>query len=182
MITQTAVLRKAAPGDARGIAHVHVNSWRATYRGMVSDEFLADLSYESRERMWDRTLNSLDSGASIWVVEDGPGNIIGFASAGASRPSNRDYTGELYAIYVLGSHHGRGLGRALVEAVAADLASQGVCSMFLWVLADNAPARRFYESLGGQAVYTRAIEIGGTMIDEIGYGWKDTAILRGAGN
>ncbi|EPZ52573.1 hypothetical protein [Alicyclobacillus acidoterrestris] len=39
-------IRKAVPDDAAGVAKVHVDSWRTTYREIVNDEFLASLSYE----------------------------------------------------------------------------------------------------------------------------------------
>lgn len=43
--------RKAALEDAPGIANVHVDSWRSTYKGIVPDTYLASLSYENQERI-----------------------------------------------------------------------------------------------------------------------------------
>jgi hypothetical protein len=48
--------------------------------------------------------------------------------------------------------------------------------MLVWVLADN-PSRRFYEALGGAPVRTQHIEFGGTLLEEIAYGWRDTIVL-----
>ena len=47
--------------------------------------------------------------------------------------------------------------------------------MLLWVLQDNHPARRFYESMGGEHVDEKTITIGGTDLIEVAYGWKDIA-------
>ena len=45
--------------------------------------------------------------------------------------------------------------------------------MLLWVFKDNHPARRFYESMGGEYVEQKTITIGGTDLMEVAYGWKD---------
>ena len=45
-------IRKAVIADVKGIAKVHVDSWKTTYRDIISDEFLNKLSYESREKLW----------------------------------------------------------------------------------------------------------------------------------
>ncbi|MBP1084252.1 hypothetical protein ACFFJQ_06655 [Bacillus capparidis] len=44
-------IRKATKEDAAEIAKVHVDSWRTTYKNIVSDTYLAQLNYEDREKM-----------------------------------------------------------------------------------------------------------------------------------
>jgi hypothetical protein len=41
-------IRQATIDDVPGIAHVHVASWKSTYKGIISDEYLSKLSVESR--------------------------------------------------------------------------------------------------------------------------------------
>ena len=67
--------------------------------------------------------------------------------------------------------------RAMRSIVAHRLLVDGFGSMLLWVLEDNHPARRFYESLGGQRVGCQTIMIGGLNVVEVSYGWKDIAGL-----
>ena len=114
------------------------------------------------------------------MAEDGRGRITGFSSGGPSRNPELPYQGELYAIYVLDSYQGAGTGRALMMAVVEELARRGMDSMLLWVLSENAPARRFYERMGGQFIEQRQFELGGAILDEAGYGWPDTTQLRGS--
>ncbi len=45
-------LRLATAADAPTIARVHLDSWRATYRGIVSDSFLQTRTYEQTEDRW----------------------------------------------------------------------------------------------------------------------------------
>lgn len=50
--------------------------------------------------------------------------------------------------------------------------------MFVWVLADN-PFRAFYESLGGVRVSEKQMEIGGTSLRAVSYGWENLDDLLG---
>lgn len=142
------IVREAASADVDARDGGHVDSWRVTYRGLVPDDFLDGLTYESRERQW----------------------------AAALDPSNPDYRGELYAIYIQPARQGMGAGRGLMRAVAAQLAGEGRRSLLVWVLADN-PARRFYEALGGRHLRAQPIAIGDATLDEVAYGWPDSGVL-----
>ena len=53
-------------------------------------------------------------------------------------------------------------------------------AMLVWVLKDNHPARGFYEALGGRYLREKTIEIGGTTLAEVAYGWADTGALIGS--
>jgi len=44
--------------------------------------------------------------------------------------------------------------------------------MIVWVLRDNADARKFYERLGGAYVRTQPITIGSALLQEVSYGWR----------
>src|SRR5713226_8784517 len=145
-------IRVAQLEDAAGIARVHVGCWRTTYKGIFPDEFLASLSYERREQLWQRVLK--DPAQITFVAEDETGKIIGFVNGGPEREGDPVYRGELHAIYVLQEVHRRGLGRRLVKELARLLADRQISSMMLWVLASN-PACRFYEALGGQVIKQR---------------------------
>ena len=51
-------VRTAEPRDADSLARVHVDSWRSTYAGILTDEFLAGLSYRDRESFWEQVLTT----------------------------------------------------------------------------------------------------------------------------
>ena len=173
-------IRPARPEDAAGIARVHVDSWRTTYRGLIPAAYLASLSYERREAMWRRRIQEAALTSMVFVAEGPAGEIVGFAAAGPERSGDPVYAGEVPAIYLLEAYQHRGIGRHLMRAVADHLAAHGMETMLLWVLAAN-PARQFYEALGGRPVRSHAIDIGGVTLDEIAYGWTDLAPLRSAG-
>lgn len=51
-------IREAIVSDAKGIAKVHVDSWRTTYKGIIPDDFLNNLSYEQRTKLWEENIDS----------------------------------------------------------------------------------------------------------------------------
>lgn len=166
------LIRDATPTDAPGIARVHVDSWRTTYKGLIPEHIIASRSYEYRERMWTRILAEQQAETIVYVAEE-DGEIVGFVSGGSNRDTDSGYTGELQAIYILESHHGKGIGRGLTSALVSRLLQQGHTSMLLWVLTENHQARRFYEALGGKKVAERQEEMDDGMLDEVAYGWDD---------
>lgn len=169
-------VREAAPADIPAIARVHVDTWRAAYRGIVPDDHLDGLSYADRERLWTVALKPSNP-TVVSVAEDEAGRVVGFAAGGPERSGDPDHRGEVYAIYVDASAQGHGLGRRLVADIARRLAGAGLTSLLIWVLADN-PARGFYEALGGRYVRAQPVAMGDATLDEVAYGWSDTAQLR----
>jgi GNAT superfamily N-acetyltransferase len=165
-------IRTADVHDAAAIAKVHVESWRATYRGIVADDFLAALSYEQREQLWYQVLIDPSRSSFVYVAEDEHGQIVGFVSGGPERSGDILYTGELDAIYLLAPYQGQGIGRRLAVILAKRLIQEGMTALLVWVLAAN-PARKFYERLGGKLVYEKAITIAGASLIEVAYGWQD---------
>ena len=168
-------VRPARVEDAPGLARVHVDSWRTTYRGVVPEAYLAGLSYERREQMW-RTILQVEQGEGAasfsYVAEDETGQVIAFVNGGRERSGISGYDGELYAIYLLAEVQGRGLGRRLVHTLVEHFVRQGITSMTVVVLADNA-ARYFYEALGATLLHEQEDEIGGKKLIELVYGWSD---------
>ncbi|MFC5602287.1 GNAT family N-acetyltransferase [Sporosarcina koreensis] len=164
--------REAVLGDEEGIARVHVDSWRTTYKGIVSDSVLQNLSYEQRAENWRRGIGS----NALYVAEDESGSIVGFATGGKERSSNYEADGELYAIYLLQEVQGQGIGKKLTQLIAQNLKKQGFTSMLVWVLEQN-PSKKFYESLGGLPIDETMIDIGGEDFKEIAYYWDNIEAL-----
>jgi GNAT superfamily N-acetyltransferase len=166
------VIRDALPGDAAGIARVKVDTWRAAYAGIIPAAFLAGLSYEHTAHSWRAMLARPEPGEFTLIALAGAGSTVGFAAGGPQRGGDPEYTGEIYALYVLPAYQGRGLGRRLVSAAAARLQAIDRTTLLIWVLAENS-SRHFYAALGGQPVRTQRLTIGGVELEEVGYGWTE---------
>lgn len=169
-------IRLAQVADAAEIARVHVDTWRAAYRGIVPDAHLNSLTYEQREQRWRDNFAAASPGVFLYVATDDDSRAIGFAGGGPERGGDPTYKGELYALYLLKSYQSQGIGRELTLTVARHLAQQGYSSMLVWVLAQN-PSRKFYEALGGKYLYEKPITIGGAELIEVAYGWPDLDTL-----
>ena len=169
------MIRPALQDDAAEIARVHVAAWRSSYQGLLADDFLASLSEAGYTDRWRRVIG--DRASRVFVVEE-PEGIVGFASGGRERAGESGFAGELYAIYIVAGSQRKGHGRELVRAVAAALREMGLRDMIVWVLRDNAPAREFYERLGGSYVRAQPITIGTTTLEEVSYGWRDLDEIR----
>lgn len=161
-------IREAVVGDAEGIARVHVDSWRTTYKDIVSDFYLQQLSYEQRAENWRRGIGK----NALYIAEVESGQIVGFATGGEERTGKYDADGELYAIYLMQEVQVQGIGKKLTHAIAQNLKEQGFSSMLVWVLERN-PSKAFYESLGGEVIDEAMIEIGGEEFKEIAYYWDN---------
>jgi GNAT superfamily N-acetyltransferase len=152
------MIRPGTAADAEAVARVQVQTWQAAYADVLPHEPLMALSPEGRAEGWRN---------SPPLVAEVDGQVVGFVSVGASRDEGGD--GELFAIYVLPDHWGTGIGRALIEAGEAHLRELGHGEADLWVLEDNARARRFYEAAGWTSADVRPITILGAEIPEIRY-------------
>lgn len=171
---QQVLVRRAVPRDAAAIARVYVESWRSTYAGIIPAAYLDRLSRERQTRGWRRQITVP---GNVTLVADVPeAGVIGFANGGPERSGNRNWFAELYVLYLLDAHQRHGVGKQLVTAFAAELASIGLLRMLVWVLAEN-PARGFYESLGGRWIGERFTEVGGAKLTEVAYGWRDVRLL-----
>lgn len=76
------------------------------------------------------------------------GALVGFLRYVRPVRIARRHTAEVHSVHVDAGHRGRGIARQLFLAAFADARAEGIESLTLTVLADNAAACRVYESLG----------------------------------
>jgi ribosomal protein S18 acetylase RimI-like enzyme len=144
------IIRAARVEDAKGIATVQMRTWQVAYADIFPADKLAGLNQELETRIerWGSIVSGAERLAVTYVAEQ-DGQVIGFVNAGRQVKVDHPQDAELFAIYILPDFHGKGIGRKLVSAAAAELKTLGFTSLLLWVLADNQASRGFYERLGG---------------------------------
>ncbi|MFJ8512024.1 GNAT family N-acetyltransferase [Lysinibacillus xylanilyticus] len=163
-------IRKANSQDAQGIGKVHVDSWRTTYKGILPDDFLNNLSYEQRTELWKKNIS--DATNYVLVAEDEQNEIIGFATGGTRKTNSVPNATDLTSIYLLEEYQGMGIGKQLLKEIFAYFKLKGYEKVFVEVLADN-KTRNFYEYYGAQYVNNIEIKIGGKLLEELIYVWND---------
>ncbi len=144
-------IREAVRADAPAIANVRVAGWRAGYAGILDDAVLDALDPAADAARWTA---DWDAGPRRRVAER-DGAVLGFTILGAYRADGDDPAwplgpddGEVMAIYVDPAVWSGGIGSALLADAAEQLGAAGHPVARLWVLRDNARARRFYASGG----------------------------------
>lgn len=107
------LIRLPIPADARAIATLHIRSWQATYRGLLSDGYLSALD-ASIDRRVAFLAKAIEAGSQAIRVAELEGNLVGWSSFGSSRDEDAGAgDGELKAIYLDPQAWGQGIGTAL---------------------------------------------------------------------
>ena len=161
------MLRAPVSADSGALGRLHAETWHAAYTGLLPDRVLADVTVEARTAFWERVLaEGISDRRTVLVSCDGDsggdgdsdGTPVGFVFTGPCRDAETPEAGEVYAIYVARAHWGRGAGPELIEGAHEALRGAGFDEAFLWVLAGNDRACRFYERHGWQTDGTQVIK------------------------
>jgi GNAT superfamily N-acetyltransferase len=170
-VTKRGFIRPGMQADLEQVAAIKVGSWADTYSSLIPPAVLApflDLDHSLSE-LRDSTAR-LE--AVFLVADDRAGALVGFALA------YLDHGAEpwLESLHVARAQRGRGVGTALVRALAALLLSRGYGTMSLGVVKGNAGAGRLYSRLGATLV---GVEPAGWAagVDHEVYRWGDLAQL-----
>jgi len=179
-------LRRASIEDARSIAELHAKAWRETYLGVMRAEALASIDLDDWTRRWLQRIDSSEGAQAVFIACEGetPVGLARCSRLSSPKLVPLGFAGEIASIYLLLRAQRRGLGRRLMERLAAHLISAGCASAAVWVLRDSPKARGFYEALGAEPVGVEGVwEIEGVVLPDIAYGWRDLrALSAGAGS
>lgn len=129
------MIRPARPGDAAQIAAI----WNRVIRETV-------VTFTTEEKAPGDIARAIGGGGP-WHVAD-EGGVLGFATAFQFRGGpGYAHTFE-HSVHVAEAARGRGVGRALMAALEADLHARGVHSLFAGVSGENAAGIAFHAALG----------------------------------
>jgi len=175
-MTHNDIVRPARVEDAEAIGWVSVTAWRETYAGIMPDEYLASLSTPQRAGVFRDRILQLPSKQAIFVALE-QDDVVGFGVCGPTRESELGTDGEVFAINIVDAAKRKGLGLRLMMAMAEGLVHSGFAGAGLWVVEANAPARRFYELLGGREATRKDQQFGDRTLVELGYAWPSADAL-----
>jgi GNAT superfamily N-acetyltransferase len=142
-------LRKAARGDAEGIAEVHRLARETGYEGIAPAQTLADHIARTGADYWRVRLPELLLRGDEVVVAEAGNRIVGFVHRSGER---------LDRLYVSPPWWGSGLAQALFALARQGAVSDGHPRLTLDCHRDNTRARRFYARLGGAESAERAAD------------------------
>ncbi len=161
-------IREMTLADCDRVSEIRIRGWQHAYRGLMPQPYLDGLSVTAdaeRRRTWFTEGN----GSVVNLVAERDGTVVGWAAHGPYRDGEtRTGDAELYAVYVDPARLGGGIGRALLAASAERC--RACPRMLLWVLKENAPARRFYERAGFRPDGAEEpFEVDGVPVPEVRY-------------
>ncbi|MGN9808031.1 N-acetyltransferase family protein [Micromonospora sp. BQ11] len=142
----TVTLRPGAPGDLMAVGALHHRSRVAAYSAFLPPEVLSDPSPEAMGLWWTERWGWERDDHTLTVAER-DGALAGFSYVGPDDEGDPS-TGILHAIHLEPAERGRGVGRALMVDALATMRTRSWRRAALWVLRENAHARRFYERGG----------------------------------
>ncbi|SEC01274.1 L-amino acid N-acyltransferase YncA [Streptomyces sp. 2131.1] len=156
--------------DCEAVATVRVRGWQSAYAGLMPQAHLDAMDIAEDAAVRRRRLTSRNGVVNVVAERPGAG-VVGWAALGPYREEGRRLArGELYAIYVLPEQTGTGVGRALMTEALARATAAGHPDLALWVLKENAPARRFYERAGFHADGAEEpYDVDGVAVPEVRY-------------
>ena len=181
-MTQTCI-RRARIDDAEAIARIHVGAWRESYASLMPPEALSALNIEERAARWREVFRACeeDDASAVFLALDDEESPSGFGACGRQRSPRLAEAGfpvEFSTLYLLRRAQRRGLGRAMMSAMARHLIAQGYSRASGWVFRDYPPARLFHEMLGGERTgIDGEWTILGVTLPDISYGYRDISKL-----
>ena len=152
----TVSLRPATETDLLAVGALHQRSRVAAYSSFLPPEVLAEPTAEAMGHYWVERLTWEGTDHRMTVAER-DGRLVGFSYLGPDDEGD-PATGLLHALHLDPDERGRGTGRALMLDALEAARARGWARVALWVLADNASARRFYERGGWHATGTRSTD------------------------
>jgi ribosomal protein S18 acetylase RimI-like enzyme len=145
-------IRGATAADAQAIARFHVASWRAAYRDLAPPAVIEVLDEARRLTMWAKLLAPDAPASSRFLVAEIEGRLVGVGGAGITQHPAYGGRAQISFLYIEPEHQRAGIGRRLMHELTLWLIEQGHRGVALGVVDGNAPAIRFYESLGGRRI------------------------------
>ncbi len=169
--------RIANINDLESLAKLHAESWRESYRGIFSDDFLDKGVLEERLNYWVNRLSSPKKNQLVMIASDENG-VTGFICAFGDESSQ--WGTFIENLHVSTSVQGKGIGKQLMYLAAkwADeiFEHKGV---YLEVLEDNLNARDFYQRIGAKHQETNLWQPPGSdnKVNDLLYVWESNLPL-----
>ncbi|MFI1414295.1 GNAT family N-acetyltransferase [Streptomyces sp. NPDC020707] len=170
-------IRAMTLSDCPRVAEIRVRGWQRAYQGLMPRSYLDGLDVAAELPLRRAHFERAEGTDVVNLVVEAAGEVVGWACHGPYRGGEPRAGGtggagdaELYALYVAPDRTGHGVGRALLRTSVERCAAAGLGRMLLWVLRENADARRFYERAGFTADGAEEpYEVEGVEVPEVRY-------------
>ena len=162
------IIRKADSKDIENIAELYVSNWKATYSGLLADEYLNHLDTSYGADKWSSFLKHADH--HIFVACD-ESRFFGFAAC--SPDPEIDNCMYIDSVHVSPDAQGKHIGTRLIQTIGEHAADRGYTKMSICIVRGNDRARGLYCKLGAVHYSYFVDNFGGTESQSEKLVWTD---------
>ncbi len=142
---QSTEIRPAREADMEAVGRLYTDSWQRTYRGLIPDWVLDEMTPEKSRDKWTRYREQKENG--LFVLER-DGAVAGLV---ACRPfPERENSALLDSLHVAPEAQGGGWGRRLIARAARWARENGFRELVIYVVQGNRRAEQLYRGMGAR--------------------------------
>ena len=166
------IIRQATVEDISLIAFLYVLNHKTTYKGLVSDDYLNNLTPEKAADRWKNYLS--DERNRMWVAceED---KLLGFVSSMPDETSEKIWY--LDSLHICPESRGKGIGTALIKTVGEYAHINGYDKMSICVVKGNEKAKQLYIKLGARYLLSFEDKFNNSRVNSEKLLWDDLKIF-----
>ena len=136
-------IRPATLKDALSVATINILGWKTTYRGLVPDDLLDNLSVtEKRIQKFADHISETE----IFLIAENETGVVGYLSGGKTRNTDLPYPYEIYTFYIHPDFQRQGIGTTLMNTFKKKIKGAAFC---VYTLNGNTKGISFYQKMGG---------------------------------
>ncbi len=167
------IIRQASVEDIRLIAHLYVSNHKATYKGLVSDDYLNNLTVEKASERWKDYLS--DEKNRMWVACE-ENELLGFVASMPDSTSEKIWY--LDSLHICPEARGKGIGTALIKKVGEYALGNGYDKMSVCVVKGNEKAKQLYLKLGARHLLCFEDKFDNSRVNSEKLLWDDLKIFE----
>lgn len=167
------IIRDAKHDDIEKIAKLYISNWKKTYSGLLSQDFLDNITLNYSIDKWNNYLNNKDNKIFVAYDED---EFSGFV---ASKVDDEDVNWwYLDSLHVTENSRGKGIGTKLIFEVGKYAFYNNYKNMSICIVRGNDNAGNLYKKLGATHYKNFIDDFGGTKSNSEKLIWKDLSIFK----
>ena len=141
--------RKATIADCYALAVLKGIVWNATYKGIYSDDTLANYDVPKNQAIFESIVANPD--IELYVAECDQ-QIVGLMTCGKPFKPFMHYEQEIGLLYILKAYQRLGIGKSFFNIARNQTLKQGHTEFFVSVNKQNSNAISFYLAMGGKII------------------------------
>lgn len=167
------IIRQAFIEDISLIANLYVSNHKTTYKGLVSDDYLNNLTVEKSAERWKNYLS--DERNRMWVACE-ENKLLGFVSSMPDETSEKIWY--LDSLHTCSEARGNGIGTALIKTAGEYAFKNGYEKMSVCVVKGNENAKQLYMKLGARHLLSFEDKFDNSRVNSEKLLWDDLKIFE----